>query len=242
MGYLGVRSRAETAKLATVLLARNELAFPPRKYANTNDRASPAPILVREERVYHFVPTQSASPRAAGAEAPSPEAANTAAQAIHAWRDRRAAERYRATVWLAWVSVFIAVALVGGAVQNRAISLARRAYIYATYDEAIAYLEQLRAIHGPDPRVIANLTVAPGYEPGFEIAHQLQVSGPNGGPVLEEDTGVVAAMQERLRLAFGAGGAITHEDSEDRQDDASTVMVYDRPTACRAKAAWPAKP
>ncbi|MEM7750352.1 MAG: polymer-forming cytoskeletal protein [Pseudomonadota bacterium] len=144
MGYLGKRTRPETAKLAQVLLqrskvAKEELAAQGSVIAGAEPPATVGRVVVREH-VYHFVPTQAMSPRALGAEDLSPKHMAAGAAALAQWRMRQQA-RSEMNAFVFWLlGMFALLAFVAPYGLPLLQLGARHAHRVLTHDDAVEHL------------------------------------------------------------------------------------------------------
>ncbi len=144
MGYLGKRTRLETSKLAQVLLRQKQVAV---GVVATQDQvaegAEPTAKLGRvvvREHVYHFVPTQVASPRSLGAEDFTPEHVAAGAAALSRWSMRQQARSELNAFAFSLLGMFALLAFVAPYGVPVLRSGARHAHRFLTHDDAVEHL------------------------------------------------------------------------------------------------------
>lgn len=145
MGYLGRRTRAETIKLAQVLMRRYDTpaAALPQVTSAQKPRAIPSShgrIVVREH-VYHFVPKQMPSPRALGAEDLTQADAAAGAEALERWNVTQQARAGFYQSAFSLLGTFILLALTAPYGVSLLRTGARQTLRYLTYDAAVAHLK-----------------------------------------------------------------------------------------------------
>jgi len=113
LGHLGVRSVEETAKLAKILLQRLPAEQQKTIFAKDRLKAENVPTMVKRETIVHYVPKQSASPRASGAEAFTDAQQQQAKQALDKWWANLLERRQQQLNVFAWLSVLLMAALAG---------------------------------------------------------------------------------------------------------------------------------
>ncbi|MEM9357202.1 MAG: polymer-forming cytoskeletal protein [Pseudomonadota bacterium] len=147
MGFLGKRTRLDTTKLAQVLLRRNQSAIG----AVAKEGIEPAAVepsaklgrVVVREHIYHFVPTQSASPRALGAEDVTPEHVATGAAALAQWSMRQQARAELNAFASLLLGMFVLLAFLAPFGLPLLRSGARHAHRLLTHDDAVEHLRSM---------------------------------------------------------------------------------------------------
>ncbi len=125
LGHLGIRSREETATIASILWQRSPVG------ADVLARASEftetaQPAVTRRETIYRVVPVQIISPRAAGAET-YPHAAQPRARLwLENWLQTRRARHEAVHAVFLTILLFVGISLVGAPMQVAAGDVYRR--------------------------------------------------------------------------------------------------------------------
>ena len=169
MGYLGIRTAADTAKLAQVLMRRDGgIVSSARQLGEQGSHQlhsdTPGRIVMREQ-VYHFVPKLTASPRALGAEDVTPEHVVAGSVALKQWSKGREAYAQLHSFAFALFGSFVLLAFAAPYGAPLLLSGVKQSHRFLTYDDAVEHLKSMLAYEHPS----APARLAHDRQPQFAV-------------------------------------------------------------------------